>query len=227
MGKYITSFENHNIYQQLNFDHTNTPNISLCKSENEIHYQEFIPDPYNGYEFVDLNLPSGTKWSKMNVGAINETEYGNHYQYGKANNQYETTNSDNNYEGPEDPLDKSLDTATIVMGGNWHTPTKIQFNELIDNTTYTWETNFNNSNINGMKFTAINGNYVFFPAAGFYNNGTHDYGNNYGFYWSSTPLILSDSPISKGAYYLILFSGDTHVTFDNRYFGFSIRGVID
>jgi hypothetical protein len=37
-----------------------------------------------GYEYVDLGLPSGTKWAKYNVGATSETEYGNYYMYGKG-----------------------------------------------------------------------------------------------------------------------------------------------
>ena len=33
--------------------------------------------------FVDLNLPSGTKWFKYNLGAENEYDYGDYYAWGE------------------------------------------------------------------------------------------------------------------------------------------------
>ena len=32
--------------------------------------------------FVDLGLPSGLKWAKTNLGAENETDFGNYYMWG-------------------------------------------------------------------------------------------------------------------------------------------------
>ena len=183
MGKFITSFEDHNAYQQANFDYTNTPNVSLCKSENDIHYQDKIPfDPYNGYEYVDLGLPSGTKWAKMNVGASSETAYGNYYKYGSGSKLY--SNDGIEYGGTDNPLLTSDDTAAQVMGGQWHMPTKEQIEELTANTTYEWTTI---NGINGGKFTAVNGNYVFFPAAGLYSNTNVINVGSTGYYRSSTP----------------------------------------
>lgn len=43
MGKFITSFEDNNSYQQAIFDENNTPNISLCKQENEVYFTPYIP----------------------------------------------------------------------------------------------------------------------------------------------------------------------------------------
>ena len=31
---------------------------------------------HNGFEYVDLGLPSGTKWARCNVGADKETDCG-------------------------------------------------------------------------------------------------------------------------------------------------------
>jgi uncharacterized protein (TIGR02145 family) len=120
-------------------------------------------------------------------------------------------------------LAASADTATQVWGGSWHMPTKAQFEELTANTTYTWETNFNDSGINGGKFTAQNGNYIFIPAAGFYEEGTQPPGvvGGIGNYWSSTPSS------EFGAYYL-----DSEKTYNavgdyRRDDGFSVRPVMD
>lgn len=37
---------------------------------------------YNGYEFVDLGFPSGTKWATMNIGAQNPSDCGDFFQWG-------------------------------------------------------------------------------------------------------------------------------------------------
>ena len=38
----------------------------------------------NGHEWVDLGLPSGTKWATCNVGATKPEEYGNYYAWGET-----------------------------------------------------------------------------------------------------------------------------------------------
>lgn len=138
----------------------------------------------SGPTAIDLGLPSGTKWANYNVGATSETEYGNYYQYGKGAAQYAATSGDSLYSGTEDPLDSSVDTAVQVWGGSWHMPTREQMQELIANTTYEWTTI---NGVNGGKFTATNGNYVFFPAAGYYWHDVSEGVGDYGSYWGSSP----------------------------------------
>lgn len=36
----------------------------------------------NGYDYVDLGLPSGTLWATMNVGASKPTDYGLYFKWG-------------------------------------------------------------------------------------------------------------------------------------------------
>lgn len=36
----------------------------------------------NGYEYVDLGLPSGTLWATCNVGASKPSDYGLYFQWG-------------------------------------------------------------------------------------------------------------------------------------------------
>ena len=133
----------------------------------------------NGHEYVDLGLPSGTLWATMNVGANTETDYGNYYKYGMGAKTYDST--DTAYTGTEDPLDLSRDTARQVWGGEWHTPTAEQFRELLANTTYEWVTNYLNSGIEGIVFTA-NGNNLFMPA-----RGEDAEGNSGNYYWTNQP----------------------------------------
>ena len=44
---------------------------------------------HNGFEYVDLGLPSGTKWAKNNVGANSETDYGLYFAFGETNGYIE------------------------------------------------------------------------------------------------------------------------------------------
>ena len=36
----------------------------------------------NGYDYVDLGLPSGTLWATCNIGASKPSEYGLYFQWG-------------------------------------------------------------------------------------------------------------------------------------------------
>jgi hypothetical protein len=216
--KYIREFENHAAYEAAESGLI-LPNVSLCISENEVHYTPYV-DPYAGHEYVDLGLPSGTKWATMNVGASSETDYGNYYQYGKGAAQYAATSGDSIYSGTENPLDSSVDTAVQVWGGSWHIPTRAQMEELTANTTYQWVTNYKGSGINGSTFTATNGAVLFFPAAGSWFNGSQLNLGGGGQYWGSSPYD------SDSACYLYFSGGSKGVSNGNRKFGFPVRGVV-
>ena len=41
-------------------------------------------DPTNGHEYVDLGLPSGTKWATCNVGADSPEEYGDYFAWAET-----------------------------------------------------------------------------------------------------------------------------------------------
>ena len=63
--------------------------------------------------------------------------------------------------------DSGYDAARALLGGKCKMPTTLDFQELYDNCTSAWVTNYNGSNVNGCLFTSkINGATLFFPAAG-------------------------------------------------------------
>lgn len=197
--------------QSLNGDYQeNQLQITAIERANQ---QVMIVEP----DYVDLGLPSGTLWAKFNVGATKDTEYGNYYMYGKGAKQYDA--ADSIYEGMESPLDAQYDTATQVMGAPWHMPTRAQFQELIDNTIYSWETNFNGSGVNGGKFTSKTDTtkYLFFPEAGEWVDGNL-YAVN-GCYWSSSPL---DANFASS---LTVYDHWGRIYGNSRKSGQSIRGV--
>jgi len=193
------------------------PNVSLITETNKVEYNPY--DPYGGHAYVDLGLPSGTKWATMNVGASSVADYGNYYQYGKGSAQYTTTSGQSNYSGTENPLATSVDTAAQEWGGSWHMPTQAQLNELTANTTYQWVTDYNGSGINGGTFTA-NGQTLFIPAAGEYINGSQSEVGSGGVVWSSTPKG------ENAALFLYVGDGRNMVTNIERRYGCSVRPVI-
>lgn len=47
-------------------------------------------DPYNGHAYVDLGLPSGTKWATCNVGADTPEAYGDYFAWAATEPWYES-----------------------------------------------------------------------------------------------------------------------------------------
>ena len=178
---------------------------------------------YNNYEYVDLQLTGDAKnlmFATCNVGATAETVYGNYYSWGagsttyQISNQYHTGGTDVNYFLP-----LSADTARQVMGGLWRTPTYKELMAFTAQTTYEWTTI---NGVNGGKFSkTIDGKkrYVFFPAAGYYSSGSLGNEGSYGCVWSSTPY---DSSNAHGLYFV---SGYKGISYYNRNYGQSVRGV--
>ena len=210
------------------------PNVSCTLDDlGTTHYNPYV-DPYNGHEYVDLGLPSGTKWATMNVGALTPEEEGYFFSWGNVeghnlNGQgtynFGTSNTTEPYKSSSGAaitypgsiaVGDAYDMARANMGGNWRLPTNAEFQELYDNCTWAW-TSVNN--VNGIRFTSSNGNSIFLPAAGYYYGTTHD--NDGGNYWSS---VLSSA---GSAYYLYFNSGGVYPQdYSDRYFGFSVRGVV-
>ena len=217
MAVYLKKFETQSAYEAAQSSLI-LPNVSLTVDNNTVHYNPSSPTPPTpSYESVDLGLPSGTLWAKYNVGATSETEYGNYYQYGKGAAQYAATSGDSDYSGTENPLALSADTAAQVWGGSWHIPTSAQCAELTANTTYEWTTI---DGVNGGKFTAQNGNYIFIPAA---NSAVNESVGDYCQIWCSTSFVQFDI---LRVYSMFSDNEGISIGADELNFGFSVRGVI-
>ncbi len=131
----------------------------------------------NGYEYVELGLPSGIKWATCNIGATKPEEYGGYYAWGeteeKINDGKEDIDSNGNF----------YDVARVKWGGNWRMPTSDEFQELIDCCTWEWDTV---NGVMGRKLTGPNGNSIFLPNAGYLGEkSVHDVGYR-GYYWSAS-----------------------------------------
>lgn len=177
------------------------------------------------YESVDLGLPSGTLWAKYNIGATSESDYGDLFAWGATDpyrlNGTTPIDNTNNYSASyankiQHDLYPNEDAATVKWGKGWKMPTKAQFDELIAKTTYTWTTI---SGVNGGKFTASNGNYIFFPAAGMVGSNVLNLRDSDGYCWIRSLASASN------AWRLSISSNGRGVGNNACYYGFSVRPV--
>lgn len=160
------------------------------------------------HEYVDLGLPSGTKWATCNVGADTPGDYGHYFAWGEVETKgfYDwvgykhcmgtkktlikyCSDSDYGYYGYVDnmsKLDLSDDAAYVNWGSNWCTPTKDQFRELV-NPSYTTITAASQNGKSGSLITSkSNGASIFIPAAGYrHGTGAVEYGNH-AYLWTCT-----------------------------------------
>ena len=177
------------------------------------------------YESVDLGLPSGTLWATHNIGATKPEDYGDLFAWGatdpyRLNGSTPIDNTGNYASSYANKIQHDLypneDAATVHWGKGWKMPTKAQFEELLANTTDEW-TAING--IYGRKFTASNGNYIFFPAAGLVNGGSLLNRGSYGYYWSRS------FHSSASAWWLYFDSSGRYVYTGDRSLGFGVRAV--
>ena len=153
----------------------------------------------NNREGVDLNLPSGKLWASCNIGADSPEQFGTYYNW---------TNN---------PVQEYWDDE-------WRTPTKEERDELTQNCTYSVD--YVNG-VKGARYTGSNGNSIFLPFAGYYQQSAGPYGVGIGGqYWTYTPfedinthwILAANSPqqYDDNAYYWPL-----------HYFSFPVRPVCD
>lgn len=201
-------------------------------------------EAYDGHEYVDLGLPSGTLWAACNVGAEKPEEYGDYFAWGETETKavyswdtykysegsYNTltkycTNFYYGFEGYTDTLTMLLpedDAATVHWGEGWHTPTHEEWEELCQYTTWEWA---NIEGTLGRMFTASNGHSLFLPSAGsIMDEGPYNT-NTSALYWSSS---LQDA-VPHYVWYLTFsatfIDEDCRVDVYGRFPGCSVRPV--
>ena len=196
----------------------------------------------NGFEYVDLKLPSGTLWAAMNVGASKASDAGLYFQWGDTvgytanqvgkDKQFASDWSD--YKWGKNPnftkytetgatLDLEDDAAHVNMGGEWHMPSPTQIQELIDNTTSAWTTQ---DGVNGRLFTSKidPSKFIFIPAAGNAWVGSVQGSGDNGYFWSS---MLRTDYVFYGQSLYFSSRGVGLGDYCCRYYGRSVRGVVD
>ena len=179
-------------------------------------------------------------WATCNVGATTPEGYGDYYAWGEtqpkttydwntykyANGSYDQltkycTNSSYGYNGFTDNLtvlQPEDDAATVNWGSGWCMPTEVQWRELYQNTATTWTTQ---NDVNGLLFSASNGNSLFLPAAGYRWGDELHYAGSHGGYWSSS--LNTGEPYDAWDFYF--YSDDFLMYSFRRLYGFTVRPV--
>ena len=120
----------------------------------------------------------------------------------------------------ETDLSLEQDAARAYQGDPWRMPSSNEFQELIENCTTVWTTH---NGVNGYLFTSnLNGNKLFFPAAGFYNGTSLNLHGSIGSYWSST---FNSATLAR----VLNFSGSSsgHIVNIGRPIGIPVRAVME
>ena len=195
--------------------------------------------------WVDLGLPSGLLWAECNVGATAPEEYGDYFAWGEtqpknvydwSNYRYCTLNdiwevaeltkyNTGSTFGSTDNLtvlEPGDDAATVNMGNGARTPTKEEWQELLDNTTAEWTTL---NGVYGRRFSA-NGNSLFLPAAGYHKDSESyfiDGNNSYGYYSSAS--LNENNPLFIWDFYFYSDSQGLIDYYNSRCTGLSVRAV--
>ena len=201
------------------------------------------------YIAIDLGLPSGLKWAKMNIGATKETDYGKYFQWGDTvgytdvshstwstcpgnggNSAYnadsiaawdaENLKSVTGMAYSTKILKPEVDAATVNMGDNWRIPTLEDYGELYD---YTNHETVEIDGVAGEKFTSKidSSKYIFIPLAGGAMEGSFMVQGTHGYVWSSS----AGPRFPDCAYYLNVKSSASAENAEFRSVALPIRGV--
>ena len=222
--------------------------VKLFVHQNDGSYTEFIAasvdsitfseqkegtNPDNGYQWVDMGLPSGLLWATCNIGANKPTEFGDYYAWGETETKssfawstykwYAITNNEiltkyNTHAGRGDVDNKTLlelsdDAANVKLGGNWRMPTQTEFKELMNPEYCTWCYIAKDGVLGYLVVSKKNGNSIFMPLWTV---------NKSGQYWSST--LSNDYPTNAS----MLFFAESYRALEgtSRSNGNTIRPVL-
>ena len=196
---------------------------------------------YDGHEYVDLGLPSGTLWATCNIGANKPEECGDYFAWGettaKSDYNWDTykwcngssntmtkycTNSGFGLVDNKKELDSEDDAATANWGNNWCMPTYDQAVELF-NSSYT-TTEWNNRGL--LIKSKSNGKTVFLPFTAYFYNKSK-WINNGGFegaYWCRS---LSSARVGYVAYAIFFSRENYSIGGHSRYYGYTVRPVVN
>ena len=191
---------------------------------------------YDGHEYVDLGLPSGTLWATCNVGADTPEGRGSFFAWGETQPK-ETFRMDNykywvdyyyltkychvsyaGYNGYKDDLtvlQQEDDAATTNWGNDARTPTREEWQELLDNCNSRWT---KKNHVSGMLFMGLNGKTLFIPEVGCSYIGSDCY------YWSSS-LYTDHFPTQAWHVWFNHSTNETKLRHESRDIGMPIRPV--
>uniref|UniRef100_UPI0025ED6C47 hypothetical protein n=1 Tax=Proteiniphilum sp. UBA1028 TaxID=1947251 RepID=UPI0025ED6C47 len=169
-------------------------------------------------EYVDLGL--SVMWATHNIGADSESEAGTLFGYGDQTAMMTSAKLEDytaaDIAGSIGDLIYNLDLdGDSPMKSQM--PTHAQIAELLQHTTQQWTTV---EGVEGLRFTANNGNSIFLPATG-YRNGETTIADGAGYYWSGNVSSVHSDYANT-----LTFAGSSAKTgFSKRSLGLALRSV--
>lgn len=164
--------------------------------------ESVVDDSINGFQWVDLGLPSGIKWASANIGAEDSSDTGSYFSWGEVVTKKRYSTFDSSVDGLYtlrkemddllglNRLSPKRDAATVNWGIPWRTPDDRDWNELIAYCNWTWTVL--NGHTGYLVVSPKNGNSIFLPASGGLGFRKGSSIGMSGFYWSST--LQKNSP---------------------------------
>lgn len=175
-----------------------------------------------GHEYVDLGL--SVKWATCNVGASSPEGYGDYYAWGETTTKSDYSSSNSlTYEKSMSDIsgNRQYDAARANWGGSWRLPTKTEMEELINQCT--WTLTAQGGNIGYRVTSKKNGQSIFLSITGWRFGTSLYFDEVQGLYWTSTPY----ESYTKSAYVLHLERSAHLMSWNNRYYGYSVRPVTE
>ena len=191
-------------------------------------------------KYVDLGL--SVKWAQVNLGATNREDFGDYFAWGEITpkKEYDEENyrwfdekgmltkyCSNGTLGRVDDklvLEPEDDAATVALGSGWRIPTYDEYEELVENCTWTFSTL---GGVRGYMVTSnvpgYTDNYIFFPTGGLHRYDEPPVTNFQGLYWSSTD---NTDACTYSNILFITISNSMTASMD-RWAGLNIRPVYD
>lgn len=224
VGEFVSSLPNLAINTTYYLRAYATNEVGTAYGE-EVTFTTLEGNFINGYEYVDLGLPSGLKWATHNFGATMPYEIGEYLAWGehKGKDMYSISNSVTygvnigDFSG-----DIEYDAAAFTWGGTWRIPTEAETSELKDNCTFEW-TEMNG--VPGAIVTGPNGNQIFLPSGGFATEGNVDFADAEGAYWTSSPD--PSDPLYYACFFYFYNTNFSNIGWFSKYAGLLVRPVTD
>ncbi len=210
-----------------------------------------LPTTAQAQDYVDLGLPSGTKWATCNLGASKPSDYGDYYAWGETEPKTEFTwatykwmqtgESDWNYitkytfaDGQTEGIwydsdgtfigdgKTTLEAADDAATAKLGSPWRMPtLDEIQELLDNCTWTWTTQDGKNGYEVKGKNGNTIFLPAAGDRLDSELSGAGSWGGYWSSS----LGTAYSDGAPRLNFDSGVHDWDYLRRYYGFTVRPV--
>ena len=236
----VSSFTNDAGYLTQHQDISGKANASDVYTKREM---DVALSPSVQHDYVEIG---GVKWATTNIGASSVTDSGLYFQWadtqgytvdqvgnGTGQKAFDTsdykylTNNGTTFTSPYDSTDvlqSSDDAATAAWGNCWRVPTIQEFQSLLESTTVTISSNYNNSGVSGMVFTDTSDNtkILFLPCASNCIYGAYgDYEGSYSYYWANSKESLNGKVFGN------LYDDVVTISSTTVYTGLPIRAVYD